>query len=131
MRPASTFARFIANGLVATAVHYVALIVLIEGVGFNSAGLANGIAAVFGISASYVGNRYFVFQSGATLMRTLPPFLILYATIALLHATVLAIWTDYGGLPYTIGFLIGTAGSILISYLGNRYLVFTLPKPQP
>lgn len=131
MHPTSTFARFIANGLAATLVHYVALIVLIEGAGFSSAGLANGIAAVFGISASYIGNRYFVFQSGATLMRTLPPFLILYATIALLHAAVLAIWTDYAKLPYTIGFLIGTAGSILISYLGNRYLVFALPKAQP
>lgn len=128
MRPTSTFARFVANGLFATLVHYLMLFTLIEGAKFASAGLANGIAAVFGIGASYLGNRAFVFRSTEAIARTLPPFLALYATIALLHVAVLAIWTDYAKLPYTMGFVIGTAGSILISYFGNRYLIFTPPR---
>lgn len=128
MQATSTFARFIANGLFATLMHYMMLVLLIEVAGFASAGLANGIAAVFGISVSYLGNRYFVFRSTEAVSRTLPLFLALYATIALLHAAVLAIWTDYARLPYTMGFVIGTAGSVLVSYFGNRYLIFTEPR---
>lgn len=125
MLTTSTFPRFVANGLFATLVHYLMLFMLIEEARFSSAGLANGIAAVFGIGVSYIGNRIFVFSSKETVARTLPLFLALYAAIALVHAAVLAIWTDHAKLPYTMGFIIGTAGSILISYFGNRYLIFT------
>jgi putative flippase GtrA len=119
------FVRFVLNGLVATAVHYAVLVTLIEFVRVESAGLANGIAAVFGISASYLGNRILVFQSRASHSRTLPRFLLVYCLVTLLHAGVLAIWTDYEKLPYTLGFLLATAMSLLLTYFSNRNFVFS------
>lgn len=127
MRIDTQFNRFVLNGLAATAVHYAVLTTLIEVVHIRSAGIANGIAALFGISASYLGNKLLVFRSDARHARTLPRFLLIYVLVALLHAGVLAVWTDLGGMPYTIGFLIATCGSILLTYFGNRIFVFAAP----
>ena len=56
-------ARFILNGLAATAVHFTVLSVAIQVLLISPAALANFIAAIFGITVSFLGNRYFVFRS--------------------------------------------------------------------
>lgn len=124
MRFQPTFVKFVLNGLFATAVHYAVLTALIEIAHVKFAGLASGIAAVFGISTSYLGNKLLVFQSNASHTRALPRFLLLYACVALLHAGVLTVWTDTAKLPYTAGFLLATAGSLLLTYFSNRRFVF-------
>ena len=55
-------ARYIVNGLFATAVHYGVLTFCLTVLQLPSAGVANLIAAVFGITASFFGSRYFVFR---------------------------------------------------------------------
>ena len=55
--------RYILNGLFATSIHYIALTINIEIYDMKSAGIANFIAAIFGISVSFLGNRYYVFRS--------------------------------------------------------------------
>ena len=49
------------HGVLATAVHFGILSFNLNIVDFESAGLANLIASLFGIGASFLGNRYFVF----------------------------------------------------------------------
>jgi putative flippase GtrA len=88
--------RFLVNGLAATGVHYGVLSLLIEVARMKSAGLANGAAALFGIAASYLGSRYFVFGSGETVARTLPRFLLVYGAVACLHTAVLAVAVQCG-----------------------------------
>lgn len=121
------FNRFVVNGVAATIVHYTVLSTLIEVAHLPSAGAANGIASLFGISASYVGNKLFVFCSEQQHTRTLPRFVAVYVLVALLHAIVLAIWTDLAGLPYPVGFLIATAGSMVLTFFSNRTFVFGAP----
>ncbi len=123
-----TIARFVANGIVATAVHYSVLAALLELAHMRSAGIANGIAAIVGICVSYVGNRIFVFRSRDSILRTFPNFIFVYILVALLHVAVLALWTDYAHLPYSVGFLLATGGAFSITYLGNRYFVFAHSK---
>jgi putative flippase GtrA len=125
-----TIGRFLVNGLVATGVHFAVLSLLIEVAGVRSAGLANGIAAVFGIAASYVGSRCFVFNSSAPVIRTLPRFLLICASVSCLHTLVLAIWTDMWRQPYVIGFLIATAGSTALNFLASRFIVFAEPPER-
>ncbi|UZF91304.1 GtrA family protein [Bosea sp. NBC_00550] len=120
----STLPRFVANGLFATAVHYLALRSLVEFGGVASIGLANGLAAVVGISVSYLGNKMFVFRSADTVSGTLPKFLVIYAAVALLHFGFLTLWSDIWHLDYTLGFLLATAASTVLSFLANRYFVF-------
>lgn len=118
--------RFIVNGLAATAVHFAVLTFNLKVLGFGSAGLANMVAAVFGITTSFLGSRFYVF-AGSAQQAWLPQvakFSGLYAVAAVLHGLVLWLWTDRLGLDYRIGFVIATGMQVSLSYLGNKFLVF-------
>jgi len=118
-------ARYGINGLAATALHYGVLMFNLETIEIPSAGLSNLIAAVFGISASFLGSRYFVFgNTNEPILKQAIKFSGLYGAIALLHGLVLLLWTDWYGLDYRLGFLIATAIQVSLSYLGNKFLVF-------
>jgi putative flippase GtrA len=117
--------RYVINGLVATAAHYTTLKFNLDVLGFASAGIANIIAAVIGISTSFLGSRYFVFRkTNEPLTTQAMKFSGLYCTIAVLHGLVLLIWTDLLDFDYRVGFLIATAFQVSISYVGNKLLVF-------
>lgn len=118
-------ARFIVNGLVATAVHFGVLAFGLEVLELPSAGVANFIAALFGITASFLGNRHFVFRAAhAPALPQALSFGALYALLALAHGFILYLWTDRAGLDYRIGFLVATGFQLAISYFGNKTLVF-------
>lgn len=121
------FVRFIMNGIFATLVHFSVFSALtkIPIFGIQSAGLANFAAALFGITASFLGSRYFVFQNAENrVLAQAARFGGLYGGIAIFHGVALFVWTDYYGLDYRIGFLMATGAQVLISYFGNKFLVF-------
>lgn len=118
-------ARFILNGLAATAVHFTVLSVAIQVLLISPAALANFIAAIFGITVSFLGNRYFVFRSHTErIVAQVLRFIGLYVTIAFLHAGLLGIFTDWLGIDFRISFVIATAMQVAVSYLANRRFVF-------
>jgi putative flippase GtrA len=117
--------RYGINGVIATAVHFAVLYFNLHVLNVLSAGLANLVAAVFGITVSFLGSRYFVFEkTGETIATQAIKFSGLYGTMAILHGLVLLVWTDWLSLDYRVGFLIATTFQVSISYLGNKFLVF-------
>jgi putative flippase GtrA len=121
----SEILRYLLNGLVATAVHYSVLTINITVLEFRSAGVANFVAALFGISASFLGSYYFVFRGAKrNILPQIAKFVGLYGAVAVLHGLILWLWTDRLGLDFRAGFLIATAIQVSISYLGNKYVVF-------
>lgn len=117
--------KYVINGLVATAVHYGALTFNLEVLAMPSTGLANLIAACFGISTSFLGNRYFVFKKHeASIVSQAVKFSALYGAIALLHGFILFVWSDWLKLDYHVGFLIATFFQFVLSYMGNKKMVF-------
>lgn len=117
--------RYVVNGLVATAVHYLVLHANMTVLEFRSAGLANFFAALFGIASSFLGSYYYVFRSKqGPILRQFAQFGGLYALMALLHGCALWLWSDHLGLDYRIGFVAATALQVCLSYLGNKYIVF-------
>jgi len=122
---AAEIIRYVINGLVATVIHYGVLTANLSLLEFKSAGLANFVAAIFGITASFLGSRYFVFNRTAeNLLQQAVKFSGLYGAIAILHGLLLWVWTDWNGFDYRIGFLLITAIQVSVSYLGNRFFVF-------
>ena len=118
-------ARYIVNGVVATAVHYAVLQFNLGVLHIPYAGLANLIAAGFGITTSFLGSRYFVFRAhDGSFLHQFAKFGLLYACIALLHGAVLWIWTDVNHLDFRIGFLLATVLQVVLSFWGNKVLVF-------
>jgi putative flippase GtrA len=122
---AQEIVRYGINGVAATAVHYGVLTFNLKVIEVPSAGLSNLIAAIFGIGASFLGSRYFVFAAmGESIIRQAIKFSGLYGVIAVLHGLVLLVWTDCYGFDYRLGFLIATAIQVSLSYMGNKFLVF-------
>lgn len=120
--------RYLVNGLLATAIHYGVLSFNIKVLGMPSAGMANFFAAWFGIAASFIGSRFFVFRKRSTPWGPQAiRFLALYASIACLHGLLLFVWTDVFQLNYSVGFLLATVLQTLLSYVGNKLLVFSGP----
>lgn len=118
-------ARYLVNGVVATAVHYGILKFNIEVLHIPLAGIANAIAAVFGITVSFLGSRYFVFAGRpGSIARQGTLFVAVYAAIALLHALVMYVWSDWLGNDYRIGFLLATGMQMAFSFLANKFWVF-------
>ena len=117
--------RYILNGIVATAVHFLLLIIGVEWVEVYPVGLANLIAYIGGVVVSFLGNRYFVFSAVYTsFVSQVIKFGLLYAVLAVFHGIVLFIWSDIYGLDYKVGFLIATFFQFLLSYIGNKVMVF-------
>jgi putative flippase GtrA len=118
-------AAYVANGLVATAVHFSVLWANLRLFGMHSAGAANGLAAVVGIAVSFVGNRSFVFGAqDEPILGQAMRYVGLYAAIALMHGGVMWLWSDVSKLDFRAGFFIATALQFVLSFAGNRYLVF-------
>jgi putative flippase GtrA len=117
--------RYVINGVVATIVHYAVLRMGLEVLRLPSAGVANLLGALFGITVSFAGSRWFVFRTvDEPLLRQATKFVALYAAIACMHAVLLFVWTDLWRLDYTIGFLLAIVIQVTGSYFGNRFLVF-------
>ncbi len=117
--------RYVINGLIATALHFVILTFNLKILQLSSAGMANLLAAAGGITASFLGNRIFVFTKlSEPLVAQAIKFSGVYIVIALLHGLVLLIWTDCLNLDYKPGFLLATALQVSIGYFGNKFMVF-------
>ena len=117
--------RYIINGLVATAVNFVALSFFILLFGHGLAWLASVLASSIGITASFLGSRYFVFPGGkGTAVVQAWRFVCVYAATACVHASVLFLWTDTFGWDWRIGFIIATSLQVVVSYSANKFFVF-------
>ena len=118
--------RYVVNGVAAAVVHFAALVFNMHILPVGSAGLANLLAAVVGITASFAGSRYFVFRGHReSPLRQAAKFGLLYGAIALLHGLILYLWTDLAGFDYRVGFLCALFLQVVLSYWGNKRLVFT------
>ncbi|MBG1231766.1 GtrA family protein [Aestuariivirga litoralis] len=117
--------RYFINGVVAAAVHYSVLNFNLLVLHMQSAGIANFIAACVGISASFLGSRYFVFRNHTgSLASQAPKFVVFYGLLAVMQGAVLAVWTDWLHLDYRIGFLVALVLQVICSYLGNKFVIF-------
>ena len=124
----SELTKYCLNGLVATGVHYGVLVLNLFFFEMTSAGSANFLAAICGITASFLGSRYYVFkkQSSDILNQALK-FTGLYCIIAVSHGLILWAWTDLKGMDFRIGFLIATILQVSVTYIGNKRFVFQTP----
>jgi len=117
--------KYIFNGFLATAVHYLVLTFSLKVICLTSAALASVLASVIAITFSYIGNRFFVFRSVSDqILSQYVKFFLIYCLIAAIHGTVLFIMTDWLKYDYRIGFLIAVIIQVFLGYIGNKKLIF-------
>jgi putative flippase GtrA len=127
--PALRLMRYALNGLLATGVHYLTLSVMIGPLGVRPVGLANLMAAIIGIAASFVGNRRYEFKAvESPVNRQAVHFAALYAVLALVHSACMYVWCDMLKKDYQLGFVLATGLQFCLSYVFNRKLVFRTPQ---
>ena len=125
-----TFQKFIVNGLFATIVHYV-IMLLISHYLIAIYSIAYGIASIFGIMTSFLGNKFVVFansthnrsQNNGTFIQ-LKSFLLLYGLIMLICSILMGVLSDFLNVNYNLSFIIALSIQTLLSFFGNKCYVF-------
>ena len=116
------FIRYGAVGAMATAVHYLLLVLCVERGGW-SAWWASGFGAVLGAQVAYLGNRWFTFAHRGGVGASWPRFQATALFGALLGMAVVALAVRLG-LYYVLAQMLATALSLLLTFGINRVWTF-------
>ncbi len=117
--------KFIINGLFATLVHFLVLLILISFSPLNH-GFSNFIGYIFSITSSFLGNKFFVFKNSNNkhAFTQVIKFIFLYIFLSINSGFALYIWTDINKYNFVIGFLGITALNTIISFMVNKFLIY-------
>jgi putative flippase GtrA len=122
------FARYLAVGAVATAAHYLLLVLLVEGFAWP-AWLAAGAGAVVGAQRAYLGNRGFTFGHHGGIVTSWWRFQLTAVVGALLAMLVVGTAQRFG-VHYLFGQVVATLLATLLTYAINRRWTFGPTRDQ-
>jgi len=117
------FLRFIAVGLLNTAVGLAAVYIAGHVLGANSFA-ANAIGLATGFAVGYQVNRLWTFSSTESVAMTAPRYLVAFAMAYALNAAILAALLRSGSLPTILAQAIALSAYSLAFYLLCRRAVF-------
>lgn len=117
------FTSFLIVGIVATACHYVMLIVLVEAFNVNAVS-ASAAGALLGAIVSYGLNRQLTFRSSRKHRIAAPRFFAVASFSLIANTALMALLTNIFGLWYMIAQIITTALLIVITYGANKLWTF-------
>lgn len=120
------FMRYIAVGVVSTAVHYALLVLCVERAGWP-AFAASGFGAVVGAQVAYLGNRWFTFAHRGDVTASWPRFQLTALAGTLLGMAIVALGVRLH-VHYLIAQLLATLVSLVLTFTMNRHWTF---RPAP
>lgn len=113
------FATFFVAGLVATAVHMLVLVLLVEAAGTSAlAGTCAG--ALAGALTSYALNRRYTFRSARPHAEALPRFLVVAAGAFVLNGVLMAAILAAADVHYLVAQVATTAVVLVYTFSANR-----------
>ena len=116
------FLRYSAVGVVATAVHYLLLVLAVEAFHWP-AWMASGFGAVAGAQVAYAGNRWFTFGHEGAIGASWPRFQATAVLGALVGMAVVALGVRLG-VHYLLAQMVATGLSLLLTFAINRAWAF-------
>ena len=116
------FARYAGVGVVATAAHYLALVLCVEWAG-SPAWLGSGFGAALGAQVAYAGNRWFTFDHRGAMRASWPRFMLTALLGALLGMVIVAFGVRLG-LHYLIAQVLATLAGLVLTFAINRAWTF-------
>lgn len=116
--------RFAAVGIAATLVHFLTVAVLIDGLGFPIASVANVMGVVAGSSVSYLGNCFWTFRAEGRHVARVVRFAVVYGLVFSLNGLIMLVATDIAGIPYMIPLTVSLCITPVLTFLLNRHWVF-------
>ena len=116
------FIRYSAVGALATALHYLVLVLCVEQLGWP-AYVASGFGAVVGAQVAYAGNRWFTFAHRGAVLASWPRFQATALIGALLGMAVVAVGVRLGA-HYLIAQVLATLASLALTFAINKVWTF-------
>ena len=117
--------RFVLVGIIATLVHYLVILCLVDLLSLLEPTPATVVGSVFGIATAYIGNYHYVFGvDDKRHHHYLPRFVITYLIVMIIHASVMYLFAEILLLPYELGFITATALSAMTTFMANNLIVF-------
>jgi putative flippase GtrA len=116
------FIRYTFVGGIATAAHYLVLVLCVEKAGWP-AYVASGFGAVVGAQVAYVGNRWFTFAHRGDVLSSWPRFQATALLGAALGMLIVALCVR-AGVYYLIGQMIATLAGLAMTFAINRAWTF-------
>ena len=117
-----SFARYMLIGVIATAVHYLVLVLCVEAAGWR-AWLASGIGATVGAQVAYAGNRLYTFDHRGAVGASWLKFQIVALAGALQGMAIVAVAVR-GGWHYVAAQIAATLAGLVLTYTVNRLWTF-------
>lgn len=117
------FLRYAAAGAIGTAVQYVILVVLVEGLRVHPVA-ASTVGAIAGACVNYGLNHRITFASNASHARAFPRFAAMAAGGLALNAAVIAVLVSAAHANYVAAQVAATAAVLAVTFLGNRRWTF-------
>lgn len=119
----SQFFNFLGVGAIATAVHYIFLLILVEVFGFNVV-LSSGLGAFAGAVTSYILNRKHTFNSTLPHSSTMPKFFAVAGLAVIMNVILMKLFTSFFNLPYFLAQVITTGLLIILTFGLNKLWSF-------
>ncbi len=116
------FIRYGTVGAIATATHYLVLVLCVEGAGWP-AWLASGLGAVVGAQVAYLGNRHYTFEHRGPIGESWLRFQSTALLGALLGMAIVAAGVHLG-LHYLLAQVLATGASLVLTFAINRAWTF-------
>lgn len=116
------FLRYTAVGAIATALHYLLLVLCVEFGGWP-AFAASGFGAVVGAQLAYAGNRWLTFAHRGDMRASWPRFQATALVGALLGMAIVALGVR-AGLHYLLAQVLATLASLVLTFAINRAWTF-------
>ena len=120
---ASQFLRFATVGGIATAIHYLILVALVQGVNMNAV-WASTIGFIISAVCNYLLNYRFTFRSNVEHRRAVIKFFVVAGVGLMLNSLTMLITTEYMGLHYLLAQVLATGLVLLWNFTGNRLWTF-------
>jgi len=116
--------RYAVVGAVATAVHYLTMVVCVE-LAHWQAWLASGYGATIGAQVAFLGNRWFTFSAGAGIGATWLRFHVLALAGAIVGMAIVALGVHLSAY-YLWAQMAATLTVMLMTFVGNRAWAFRM-----
>ena len=116
------FSRYTLVGVVATAAHYLVLVLCVEAARWP-AWLASGLGAALGAQVAYAGNRWFTFAHRGQIGASWPRFMATALLGAMLGMAIVALGVRLG-MHYLIAQVLATLAGLVLTFAINRAWTF-------
>ncbi|MES9967875.1 MAG: GtrA family protein [Sedimenticola sp.] len=115
--------RFALVGILATLVHYLVIVMLVDLLGWMGPTPATVVGSIFGIATAYAGNYLYVFGlSDRKHDHYAPRFVFTYLSVMAIHAGMMYLFADILGLRYEYGFVVATLFSATTTFIANHFV---------